>query len=400
MVRDDNKSYCPLPFNEIYSSNRGDYNLCCHAITADVFRNVTGYSQSEPRSANKFKTKDITPFKFFLSDEMNEIREKMLNGETIPLCIKCYGHEESVGYSTRTKLITDILKKAEAQEPIVVDPLPTEVGKIALKLRMYGNYCNLSCVMCLPYNSTTKANELKTSGLGDIFWQGTGTYGGNTYKQWEETKKDILDHIHLIDKFHLTGGEPLLLPKHWELLMEIPNDIAKNINLHYDTNFTSLNYKNYSIDDLIDKFKRVNFSVSCDHYKDKLGFIRYPIDVESFENNLMEAHKNVSKLSCTVFILNVNDIMEIKKYYSENFNIKVETPSIVHYPKMLNVRHLPDIIKENLIDKYKNQDNCPFVTELYKDRSEHLFQKGLSYIKRLAEFRKMNVSKLWPEYFS
>lgn len=379
-----NKSYCPLLFNEIYSSNDGDYNLCCHAVKGDI--------------SAKFKTKEITPFKFFFSNEMNEIREKMLNGETIPLCIRCYGHEESVGYSFRTKLITDKLKEAEAQD--VVDPLPTEVGKIALKLRMYGNYCNLSCVMCNPYNSSTKANELKNSGLGDVFWASAVKHGGNTYKQWEETKKDVLDHIHLIDRFYLTGGEPLLLPKHWELLMEIPNDISKNINLHYDTNFTSLNYKNYSVYDLIDKFKRVTFSVSCDHYKDKLGFIRYPIDVESFENNLMEAYKNVSQLSSTVNILNVNDIMEIKKYYSENFNITVYTPSYVLYPRMLNVRHLPDIVKENLIEKYKNQDDCPFVTELYKDRSEYIFQKGLSYIKRLAEFRKMNVSKLWPEYFS
>jgi hypothetical protein len=182
--------------------------------------------------------------------------------------------------------------------------------------------------------------------------------------------------------------------------MEIPNDIAKNINLHYDTNFTSLNYKNYSIDDLIDKFKHVTFSVSCDHYKDKLGFIRYPIDVESFENNLMRGHKNISQLSCTVFILNVNELVGIKKYYRENFNIKVDAPSIVQSPSMLNVRHLPDSVKENLIEEYKNQNNCPFVTELYKDRSEDLFQKGLSYVKRLAEFREMNVSKLWPEYFS
>ena len=182
-----NKSYCPLAFNEIYSSNHGYYNLCCYAVKGHI--------------STKFKTKEITPFKFFLSNEMNEIREKMLNGEKNPLCITCYKHEESVGHSHRTKLITDKL-------------MPTEVGKISIKLRMYGNYCNLSCVMCNPHNSTTKANELKTSGLGDIFWQGTGAYGGNTYKQWEETKKDILDHIHLIDKFYLTGGEPLLLPKH------------------------------------------------------------------------------------------------------------------------------------------------------------------------------------------
>ena len=86
-----NKSYCPLVFKEIYSSNLGAYNLCCRAIRGSI--------------SDKFKTNDITPFKFFFSKEMEEIREKMLNGETIPLCIKCYGQEETVGYSARTKLI-------------------------------------------------------------------------------------------------------------------------------------------------------------------------------------------------------------------------------------------------------------------------------------------------------
>lgn len=375
-----NKSYCPLVFKEIYSSNSGKYNLCCRAIRGSINDTIS----------DQFKTNDITPFKFFLSKEMDEIREKMLNGETIPLCIKCYGQEEAVGYSARTEEIDKCKNE-----------FPTKVEKVSLKLRMYGNYCNLSCVMCLPYNSSTKANELKTSGLGDIFWQGLQKYSGNTYTQWEETKKDILDHIHLINKFHLTGGEPLLLPKHWELMMEIPDDMAKNISLHYDTNFTSLYYKNYSIYDLIDKFKRVNFSVSCDHYKDKLSFIRYPIDVESFENNLMVAHKYINKLSCTVFILNVADIIEIKNYYRENFDIEVRTPSAVHSPMMLNVRHLPDDIKNSLIEKYSNLDGVGnFLTELYKTRDNAQFQKGLLYLQRMATHRKMDIKKLWPEYLN
>ena len=132
--------------------------------------------------------------------------------------------------------------------------------------------------------------------------------------------------------------------------------------------------------------------------QDKLSFIRYPIDVESFENNLMEAHENVSKLSCTVFILNVNDIFEIKNYYHEKFDIKVETPSLVHYPQMLNVRHLPDVMKEKLIKRYDKKEGALFLTELYKDREEAQFQTGLFYIKELSSFRKMDISKLWPEF--
>ena len=55
-------------FNEIYSSNLGKYNLCCHAVNGHI--------------SAKFKTEEISPFKFFFSKEMDEIREKMLNGET------------------------------------------------------------------------------------------------------------------------------------------------------------------------------------------------------------------------------------------------------------------------------------------------------------------------------
>ena len=367
-----NKSYCPLVFKEIYSSNLGAYNLCCRAIRGSI--------------SDKFKTNDITPFKFFFSKEMEEIREKMLNGETIPLCIKCYGQEETVGYSARTKLIDKCKNE-----------FPTKVEKIALKLRMYGNYCNLSCVMCQPHNSTTKSNELRDSGLSQFFHH---EQTSRTYSQWQETKKDVLDHIHLIDKFHLTGGEPLLLPKHWELMMEIPDDMAKNISLTYDTNFTSLKYKNHSIYDLVDKFKKVNFNVSCDHYKDKLSFIRYPIDVESFEDNLIEAKEHIGKLSCTVFILNVADVIEIKNYYRENFDIKLETPSTVHYPMMLNVRHLPDDIKNSLIEKYSNLDGGGnFITELHKTRDSAEFQKGLFYLWGMASHRKMDIKKLWPEFF-
>ena len=38
-----------------------------------------------------------------------------------------------------------------------------------------------------------------------------------------------------------------------------------------------------------DKFEEINLGVSCDHYGEKLKWIRYPIDVEEFESNISEA---------------------------------------------------------------------------------------------------------------
>ena len=39
--------------------------------------------------------------------------------------------------------------------------LPIKVERLGLKLRHFGNYCNLSCVMCNPWNSTTRKKELE-----------------------------------------------------------------------------------------------------------------------------------------------------------------------------------------------------------------------------------------------
>ena len=65
-------------------------------------------------------------------------------------CITCYKQEEfpSVQSYRQRKL------RQYAHE------LPTHVDKVNLKLRINGSYCNLSCYMCIPYNSSTRRNEM------------------------------------------------------------------------------------------------------------------------------------------------------------------------------------------------------------------------------------------------
>jgi len=369
-----NDSYCPLAFDEIYSHNTGEYNLCCWA-----------YRYNSP--VKKYKTKDTTPFEFFFSKEMNDVRKKMLNGEKIPACQRCYIEEKNIGYSIRTK-------KIEKYKSL--KNLPKTVEKVKLKLRIFGNYCNLSCVMCYPYNSSTRKNELNELKLNHIF--GNYKYGGNSNTQWTNVKKDIVKNAHLIDQLILTGGEPLQSPQHWELLMnEIPKDVAKNILLSYDTNLTELTYKKYSVYDLIERYGRVEFGVSCDHFKDKLKFIRHPINVDKFENNLMEVNKYIRSLNCTVQILNVMDLQEIRNYYKKNFNIHLATPSYVRGPEILSIKNLPKTIKDDLIIKYKDFEKAYFLSELKKVGNYNFLKGGINYLNSLGKYRNINWAKLWPE---
>ena len=370
-----NKSYCAMPFKEIYSDNTGFYKLCCHA--------------KQTNELKKFTTQNTTPFEFFNSTEMEEIRNKMLIGEKIKTCETCYKLEEDAGVSYRNGKYLD---------KYGVD---VEVKNIGLKLRIHGSYCNLGCYMCHPYNSSTRRNELKAV-YGDAYKKIPGfeiDFKPVKFSQYEKIKQNILDNIHLVGYMNMTGGEPLQLPKHWELVNAIPEEHAKHITIGYDTNLTKLRWKNHSVWDLADKFEEINLGVSCDHYGEKLKWIRYPIDVEEFESNISEARELVTRLNCTVSILNIEDLYEMSVYYRKKFNVDITFHNIARGPGFLSIRNLPDKYKTEYMRRYSELDYV--IDELQKDPiSSNQLQKAFKYCDDLSKHRKFNWRDLWPNFLT
>lgn len=392
----DNGTYCPLIFNEIYADSSGEYRLCCHADASEC--------------SHKYTLQTHTPFEYFMSPEMEEKRRLVLSGQKLEECQICYEQEEetyivaekgiSAVKSYRTKAFKKLFNLTANYVP------PTSVDKINLKLRINGNFCNLSCYMCIPYNSSTRRKE-----MNKLYPEGLDFFSKSKYtplknERWELIVDDIIENIDKIHSMHLTGGEPLQLPKHWELLARIPDEYAKQINLQYDTNFTKLQYKNHHIRDIVNKFKDVYFGISCDHYGKKLGYIRYPIDVKQFEANLRETEDIKNKaINCTVSILNVEDILQIKDYYNKNFDLTVRFPSIVRTPRWLSARHLPEERKKQLIkwytptyDHFDQVEILYAVQELKKVSTPESIIQLKSYLKKLSENRNIDHRELWPQY--
>ena len=368
-------TYCPVLFDTIYSSNSNDsYNLCCFA--------------SEGHELDiKYKQKTHAPFDFFLSDEMNKIRKMSLNNEKIPQCQRCYKEEKSSGYSNRKRYIEERKGK-----------LPYEVKNIKFKLRHFGNHCNLGCLMCHPYNSTTRTKELKDIGLYENVMNqyGNPDYENMDYKSYQLFKNDIIKNIEKISTFQITGGEPFQIPKVWQFLLnDIPKDKAKNISLVIDTNLTNLSYKKWHFEQLLERYRKIILNVSCDHIKDKLQFIRYPIDVNLFENNLEKYKSNINRINLTVQILNIFDLDIIKNYYND---FDVSTESYVGYPKFLSVRNLSDKYKKEVINNYSNYEdrNKIFFTEINKSPMS-VKKTFVDYMNSLSRHRKLDWTKLWSE---
>jgi pyruvate-formate lyase-activating enzyme len=372
-----NNTYCSALFNHIYSDNSDNYSLCCYA---------------KKKHLPKVNASDVLPFDWYFSDEMEQYRDQIIAGEKLDACSKCYEIEESGFKSPR-------LTRFKSDENVSFEPHDIEV-----KLRIFGNYCNLSCYTCHPYNSSTREKELKKIGFYERYaYDETEKAPGK--QQYEKIAENILDNIDRVGKILFTGGEPLLLPRHHDFIERISDEQAKNIKVSYITNFTELNHKGVYFLDKIKRFKAANFLISCDHYGDKLSYIRYPIDVAQFERNLDKLAEEKIKTNnfidgsiyITVSILNIEDIYDIKNYYQSKFGLKVKLASIVRTPFDFCITNHP--YKNHLIQKYDHDKEFDTVKYyLKKDSDIQSWNNAIKYFEALDKNRGTDFRKLWPEY--
>ena len=119
--------------------------------------------------------------------------------------------------------------------------------------------------------------------------------------------------------------------------------------------------------------------------------MRYPIDVEQFEHNLVEARSLITQLNCTVSLLNVYDINEIYDYYKTKFGIHTTFVNVVIGPDILSIKNLPD--KDHLIEQYKNYNMIK--QELEKPADATKYKKAMDYCQTLSDHRNFQHKHLW-----
>lgn len=370
--------YCAYPFNEIYSDNASKYRLCCFA--------------TKNKSIEKYNAINTLPFDYFMSDEMEQIRQDMMEGKRVQGCEYCYKLEDAGKLSPRTEKYNKYYKQKST------------VDKIDLKLRIGGSHCNLGCYMCIPYNSSFRRQELKESGIDKLWKNKEEPVPGIGYsfddspknlgtKRFDEIVDNIIQNIDKVNSIRFIGGEPVIISRMWEIMDRIPDENAKDITIRFQSNLTKLHYKNYSVFDITNKFKSLSIDVSADHYQKKLSWIRYPIDVEEFERNLKEAHHIISGIDCTVSILNVNDLTEIYNYYKDNFNLTVNFETVVTNPSMLSCKNIKN--KQELLDKYSDVMYDMVKGELSKEYNEEEYQQAINYCLSLSKHRNINFKSIF-----
>jgi sulfatase maturation enzyme AslB (radical SAM superfamily) len=257
------------------------------------------------------------------------------------------------------------------------------------------NFCNLKCRYCGPRFSSRWDSEIK--GIEIV------------------TSTDITPYIDMLFQENLhwlyfTGGEPLISSDHWKILeLLIDKGLSKNISLLYNTNLSTLTYKNKNVFNLWEQFKFTSINVSIDATGEPLSYIRSGSDWNKIEANIGFLYKNQTNILSMNFtpvisVLNIWFLHDLL-VYAKDKNINV-TPTILDGPDYLSLNVIPDKLKDLALKKveqvspYLSPEIIQRITFLITNNiNQGLFSHTLSHILVLDNLRNESMFNVLPEEF-
>jgi MoaA/NifB/PqqE/SkfB family radical SAM enzyme len=312
--------------------------------------------------------RDHTIEEVWNSQQMKYTRLQMLRGEIPESCKKCFV-EESNGIDSKRIWETKVWQERLDLESIVEQTkadgsLPVNIPYFDLRL---GNLCQLKCIMCSPHDSSSWIKDWKIQypKYKNIELKKDQTWSLDFDYTWYK-KGSFLESMKAqassIKELYFAGGEPLLIPEHYNILEFMVNSgNARHCVLRYNSNGLEISERLLY---LWNQFKQVKFNFSVDAYGDKNDYIRYPSKWKDIETNLRLLDNTgdnvVVNLACAVQALNVLYIDELAGWKLNNGFKKINLAPygagiiglhLVYLPSYLNIRVLPTELKQMAADR-------------------------------------------------
>jgi MoaA/NifB/PqqE/SkfB family radical SAM enzyme len=378
-------SICVTPWINIEINNDGMLSFCCES-TPTKDKNIMSTSMVD----------------FIKSDKLQNIRKQFLSGVKPKACSGCF-EKESKG--KRSKRLRDNHVYKEKLNDI--DWHNEEIIKPTVLDIKLGYFCNLSCRICNPENSSSWYTEVQNN--RDKFNYITIEPNRADWtvdkdsKFWNELKL-LTDSVRYLT---FAGGEPLLVKKHFEILEHfIQMGAAKDIKLHYNTNGTV--FPSQAIG-LWNEFKNVEFTFSIDNIGNKFEYERYGADWKNVNDKLVNfsqlpADKYTLNIYCTLSALNVADAYSVYEF-GKNLNMNVEY-NILQYPKEFDMRILTSTVKDFIINKFLAVSDEDFnkkiqlVIALLRENIDKPINDFFTTVNVVDEIRKQKFSEIYPELYN
>lgn len=390
----ESKSFCVLPFIHLATHPIGTVTPCC--IT-DMENDM---STAKKDGLNLFLNKDSLE-EIANSDAFKEVRAKMLRGEYPAECKTCYFYEQSQVYSKRMESNLKFKEHIEACfKNTLEDGTLTKLNYKYIELRL-GTVCNLKCVTCNPFSSN-RWNE-DVSAFKDTEFE-KSYFKCDIRTEWFRDTNfydELLTKCDELEEVWINGGEPTLIKEHGYFLQRlIDTGRAKDVNLHYSINMTSI--PDHFIN-LWKQFKHVRLHLSIDDLEERNDYIRYGSKWEVILTNFKKIleYREVFRIEVcqTVSILNVTNIDNFKKFCLDHDVIVAH--NYVHHPSFQHVSLLPTEMKQQLLDNIqflREDEKTRLIAELNKETTEKDFERFVEFIKLLDTKRNINIKNYLQEW--
>ena len=388
--------FCKLPFTHIFSDSYGIMMPCCHA------------SVDHPHKTDRPGDFPCAPvedgiLKYWKSSEMSQLRLDMMKEEPSDLiksvCWQCI-HNENIGLPS-------------ARVPS--DKIP--FGRVIdMKLRLFGNRCNLSCFMCNIKNSDTRIRQtekmmehepdvrdyLSYDDVPEYLKKDNGfDLASHSPEVFDRLMEDIKKLAHRIRHITIIGGEPMILPSHYKLLDALIDcGQSQNIILGYDSNLTKLQWRDNKVLNYFDKFKSVEIKWSIEGVGKYDEYIRFPTDWRTVEENFdyISRHPKVSLTAnaCISLLSVINmdlliDFLDMKGLHCNFITVDV--------PEVTSVGYLHPNIRKRLSNKYRGtklEFLCKILEKDYDDWEER-WNKAIKYLNSFDFANGTNWKETFPE---
>lgn len=378
---------CQRLWDHVHINVNGDVLACCASNHNYVFGNVT--------------TEHITDI--IKSHRANKVRKIMLNGNKPETCRYCYELEDQGLKSLRKPLSNDYIKTLNKDGSLPDDTFPT-----SLDIRI-SNLCNLKCRMCTGTYSSKIASEEKNTFNVEY---STILYNNIKYP------KGILDLLSNAKSIYFAGGEPLLMKSHYVILDKLLELNNKDIEITYNTNFTTLFYKGKSVIDYWKKFNNVTVGASLDAMDKHIEYIRngtvWSEIIENY-NALQQSSTNVTfNITSIINIYNAFNLIKSQQFWIKNGLLpESHRVSILTKPDYLSIQVLPMLFKKqinDIINKHilflKDFDNSNSLIDQWREIQKFMFSSNktmlldsfFEHTRRLDQLRGENFETIFTEY--
>jgi radical SAM protein with 4Fe4S-binding SPASM domain len=342
----ESKTICAIPWMHLNFEPNGKVVPCCLTSHHNVF-------------AGDLNTHTIE--EIWNSDNMKSLRKQMINGERPKICDTCFNKEDVTGVSGRhyhNRDFPDVLEKIPSIT--LEDGTCTEMDLKYWDFR-FSNLCNFKCRSCGPRYSSAWVPDAKKLGLTDQekVW--------NIEAVEDKTNVDFLeDQIDNVKRIYFAGGEPLLMPEHWQILDKLLEKKRFDVKLSYNTNCSTLEYGKKNVVNYWKHWQLGKLEVwpSIDEIGERAELIRSGTVWSKVEENLLELAKYdniILRPGMTIGAWNVRRLPQIITYLTDLGVIR-RHPKIHQYinynnffinlldhPKHYHVSILPDDYRNDTI---------------------------------------------------